>query len=160
MTDNDTPSLEGTGTDEESTISRRGFMGSAATLATAATVAGAAPSADDVTDAEVADQQQRLARLADRDDADRWAYETTNNLASVNWGVLGVEIDTVCDDPGGSIETYHCAGDSVPVASTVTGDPDRDENLGTLVHLSADQAEALAVDLLEQAHAARQNTDE
>lgn len=125
-------------------------------LQTAAAVAAAAPTADDVTDSEVADQQQRLGRLADRDDADRWAYQTTHNLGSVDWGVLGVEIDTVYDDPDGSIETYHCDGNAVPLASTVSGDPDKNHHLGTLVHLSADQAEALAVDLLEQAHAARQ----
>ncbi|MFC7079141.1 hypothetical protein [Halorussus caseinilyticus] len=36
---------------------------------------------------------------------------------------------------------------------------DDDESVGTLVHPSAEQAEALAVDLLEQAHTAREGYD-
>lgn len=124
-------------------------------LETAAAVAGAA--AGDVPDIEIADQQNRLLELADRDDAERWAYETTQNLAHVRSGLVNAELDALCEEPSGTVETYSVGRGGVPLGFEVSTDDN--ESVGTLVHLSAEQAEALAVDLLEQAHAAREDTD-
>jgi len=125
-------------------------------LETAAAVAGAA--AGDVPDIEIADQQNRLVELADRDDAERWAYETTRNLAHVRSGLVNAELDALCEEPTGTVETNSVGRGGVPLGFEVSTDDD--ESVGTLVHLSAEQAEALAVDLLEQAHAAREDADE
>ena len=125
-------------------------------LETAAAVAGAA--AGDVPDIEIADQQNRLLELAARDDAERWAYETTRNLAHVRSGLVNAELDALCQESSGTVETYSVGRGGVPLGFEVSTDDD--ESVGTLVHLSAEQAEALAVDLLEQAHAAREDTDE
>ena len=124
-------------------------------LQAAAAVAGAA--AGDVPDAEITAQQNRLLELADRDDADRWAYETTRNLAHVRSGLVNAELDALCEEPTGTVETYSVGRGGVPLGFEVS--TDNDESVGTLVHLSAEQAEALAVDLLEQAHAAREDDD-
>jgi hypothetical protein len=125
-------------------------------LAAAAAVAGTA--AGDVPDAEITGQQNRLLELADRDDAERWAYETTRNLAHVRSGLVNAELDALCEEPTGTVETYSVGRGGVPLGFEVSTDDD--ESVGTLVHLSAEQAEALAVDLLEQAHAAREDADE
>jgi hypothetical protein len=124
-------------------------------LQAAAAVAGAA--AGDVPDAEITAQQNRLLELADRDDAERWAYETTRNLAHVRSGLVNAELDALCEEPTGTVETYSVGRGGVPLGFEVS--TDNDESVGTLVHLSAEQAEALAVDLLEQAHAAREDDD-
>lgn len=124
-------------------------------LQAAAAVAGAA--AGDVPDAEIADQQNRLLELADRDDAERWAYETTRNLAHVRSGLVNAELGALCEEPDGTVETYSVGRGGVPLGFEVN--TDNDESVGTLVHLSAEQAEALAVDPLEQAHAAREDDD-
>ena len=125
-------------------------------LQVAAAVAGAA--AGDVPDIEIADQQNRLLELADRDDAERWAYQTTRNLAHVRSGLVNAELDALCEQPTGTVETYSVGRGGVPLGFEVSTDDD--ESVGTLVHLSAEQAEALAVDLLEQAHAAREEANE
>jgi hypothetical protein len=125
-------------------------------LQAAAAVAGAA--AGDVPDAEITAQQNRLLELADRDDAERWAYETTCNLAHVRSGLVNAELDALCEEPTGTVETYSVGRGGIPLGFEVSTDDD--ESVGTLVHLSAEQAEALAVDLLEQAHAAREDSDE
>jgi hypothetical protein len=125
-------------------------------LQAAAAVAGAA--AGDVPDAEITAQQNRLLQLADRDDAERWAYETTRNLAHVRSGLVNAELDALCEEPTGTVEIYSVGRGGVPLGFEVSTDDD--ESVGTLVHLSAEQAEALAVDLLEQAHAAREDADE
>ena len=125
-------------------------------LAAAAAVAGAA--AGDVPDIEIADQQNRLLELADRDDAERWSYETTCNLAHVRSGLMNAELDALCDNPNGIVETHAVGRGGIPLGFEVS--TDGDESVGTLVHLSVEQAEALAVDLLEQAHAAKEGADE
>lgn len=112
--------------------------------------------AGDVPDAEITAQQNRLLQLVDRDDAERWAYETPWNLAHVRSGLVNAELDALCEEPNGTAETYSVGRGSVPLGFEVSTD---EESVGTLVHLSADQAEALAVDLLEHAHAAREGDD-
>lgn len=124
-------------------------------LQAAAAVVGAA--AGDIPDAEITAQQNRLLDLADRDDDERWAYETTRNLAHVRSGLVNAELDALCDNPNGIIETHVVGRGGIPLGFEVSTDDD--ESVGTLVHLSAEQAEALAVDLLEQAHAAREDDD-
>lgn len=124
-------------------------------LQVAAAVAGAA--AGDVPDSEITAQQNRLLELADRDNSERWAYETTRNLAHVRSGLVNAEFDTLCDNPNGIIQTHVVGRGGIPLGFEVSTDDD--ESVGTLVHLSAKQAEALAVDLLEQAHAAREEDD-
>lgn len=54
-------------------------------LQAAAAFAGAA--AGDIPDAEITAQQNRLLELADRDVDERWAYETTRNLAHIRSGL-------------------------------------------------------------------------
>lgn len=124
-------------------------------LRAAAAVAGVA--AGDVSDTEIVAQQDRLLQLADRGDDARWAYETTCNLAHVRSGLLNAELDALCDDPTGTLETHAVGRSGIPLGFEVSTDDN--ESVGTLVHLSAEQAEALAVDLLEQAHAAREHDD-
>lgn len=124
-------------------------------LQAAAAVAGAA--AGDVPEAEIVAQQDRLLQLADRDDSERWEYETARNLAHVRSGLVNAELDALCDNPNGIVQTHVVGRGGVPLGFEVSTDDD--ESVGTLVHLSAEQAEALAVDLLEQAHAAREVDD-
>jgi hypothetical protein len=124
-------------------------------LQAAAAVAGIA--AGDVPDAEITPQQDRLLELAERDDSDRWEYETTRNLAHVRSGLVNAELDALCDNPNGIVQTHVVGRGGVPLGFEVSTDDD--ESVGTLVHLSVEQAEALAVDLLEQAHAARREED-
>ena len=113
--------------------------------------------AGDVPDSEITAQQNRLLELADRDNSERWAYETTRNLAHVRSGLVDAELDTLCDNPNGIIQTHVVGHCGIPLGFEVSTDDD--ESVGTLVYLSAKQAEALAVDLLEQAHAAREEDD-
>lgn len=124
-------------------------------LRTAAVVAGAA--AGDVPDTEITAQQNRLLQLTDRDDAERWAYATARNLAHVRSGLVNVELDALCKELSGTIETYSVGMHGVPLGFEVSTHDD--ESVGTLVHFSAEQAEALAVNLLEQTHAARKGDD-
>ncbi|MFY4814547.1 hypothetical protein ACOJIV_17890 [Haloarcula sp. AONF1] len=124
-------------------------------LQAAAAVAGAA--AGDVPDTEITAQQNRLLELADRAEDERWAYETTRNLAHVRSGLVNAELAALCEEPSGTIETYSVGRHGVPLGFEVSTDDN--ESVGTLVHLPAEQAEALAVDLLEQAHAAREGDD-
>ncbi len=125
-------------------------------LQAAAAVAGVA--AGDVSDTETVAQQDRLLQLADRDEGERWEYETECNLAHVRSGLVNAELDALCEEPVGVVETLPVGRSGIPLGFEVSTDDD--ESVGTLVHLSAEQAEALAVDLLEQAHAARETTDE
>jgi len=122
-------------------------------LQAAAAVAGAA--AADVPDVEATAQQNRLLELADRTNDERWSYETTRNLAHVSSRLVDAELDALCEEPTGTVETYTVGRGSVALGFEVSTDDD--ESVGTLVHLSAEQAEALATDLLEQAHAVRGN---
>jgi hypothetical protein len=124
-------------------------------LQAAAAVAGAA--AGDVADSEIVAQQDRLLGLADRAEDERWSYETQRNLAHVQSGLINAELDALSEAPGGTVETYATATHGVPLGFEVS--TDGNESVGTLVHLTAEQAEALAVDLLEQAHAARDEQD-
>jgi hypothetical protein len=124
-------------------------------LQSAAAVAGVA--AGDVSDTETAAQQDRLLQLADRGDGERWEYETTCNLANVRSKLVNAELDALCEEPTGVVETLSVDPNGIPLGFNVS--TDNGESLGALVHLSAEQAEALAVDLLEQAHAAREDGD-
>lgn len=124
-------------------------------LQMAAVAAGAA--AGDVSDIEIRSQQNRLLELAERDEHERWKYETSTNLAHLYSRLLHVEIDSLCDEPNGVIHTYANDRNGIPLGFEVS--TDEEESVGTLVHLSAEQAEALAVDLLEQAHALREGDD-
>jgi hypothetical protein len=124
-------------------------------LQVAAAVAGAA--AGDVPDSEITAQQNRLLELTDRDDSERWSYETTRNLAHVRSGLVNAELDALCDNPNGIIQTHVVGRGGIPLGFEVS--TDNDESVGTLVHLSAEQAEALAVDLLEQAHTTREDNN-
>lgn len=121
-------------------------------LQAAAAVAGA--TAGDVPDGEIAAQQDRLLELAGRDDSERWEYTTSENRAHVRSGLVNAEIDALCDNPNGALNTYPVDWRGIPLGFEVSTD-DR-ESIGTMVHLSAEQAEGLAVDLLEQAHAMRE----
>lgn len=124
-------------------------------LLAAAAAAGA--TLKEVPDAELAAQQTRLLELADRDDDERWEYEPTLNLAHVRSGLLNADLDALCDHPSGTIETLPIKQNEVPLEFAVSTDDD--ESIETLVYLTPDQAEALAVDLLEQARAAREDND-
>lgn len=124
-------------------------------LQAAAAVAGAA--AGDVPNSEITAQQNRLLELADRTNDERWSYETTRNFAHVRSGLVNAELDALCEEPSGTVETYSVGRGGVPLGFEVTTNDNK--SVGTLVHLSAEQAEALAVDLLEQAHAAREVGD-
>jgi hypothetical protein len=123
-------------------------------LQAAASAAGVA--AGDVPKSAVADQQNRLLEYANRDDSDRWSYNTDRNAAHVRSGLVNAQLDTLCDNPNGLVETFTVSSDGVPLGFEVT--TESEESIGTLVHLSAEQAEALAVDLLEQAHAMREES--
>lgn len=123
-------------------------------LQTAATVAGAA--AGNISQNEINEQEDRLLNLAERDDEQRWEYETDRNTAHVHSGLVNAQLDTLCDNPNGLVETFTISSDGVPLGFEVTAESE--ESIGTLVHLTAEQAEALAVDLLEQAHAMREET--
>jgi len=120
-----------------------------------AAVAGVA--ARDVSDAEAVAQQDRLLQLADRGDGERWEYETACNLAHVRSGLVNAELNALCEEPVGAVETLSVGRSGIPLGFEVSTDDD--ESVGTLVHLTAEQAEALAVDLLEQAHAHRSEND-
>lgn len=121
-------------------------------LKTAAVAAGAA--ASDISQNEITEQKDRLLELAARDDEQRWEYETDRNTAHVRSGLVNAQLDTLCDNPNGLVETFTTRSDGIPLGFEVTAESG--ESIGTLVHLSAEQAEALAVDLLEQAHAMRE----
>jgi hypothetical protein len=120
-------------------------------LQAAASAAGMA--AGDISRSAITDQQNRLLKYAERDDNDRWSYGTNRNSAHVRSGLVNAQLDTLCDNPNGLVETFTVSSDGVPLGFEVT--TESEESIGTLVHLSAEQAEALAVDLLEQAHAMR-----
>lgn len=124
-------------------------------LQAAAAVAGVA--AGDVADGEIAAQQDRLLKLADRGEGERWEYETVRNLAHVNSGLVNAELDALCDNPNGILQTFPVGREGIPLGFEVS--TDNGESVGTMVSLSAEQAEAVAVDLLEQAHAAREQDD-
>lgn len=126
-------------------MQRRRFLQTAATAASVA--------AGDVLQSAVTDQQNRLLQYANRDDSDRWSYNTDRNSAHVRSGLVNAQLDTLCDNPNGLVETFTVSTDGIPLGFEVT--TESEESIGTLVHLSAEQAEALAVDLLEQAHAMR-----
>jgi hypothetical protein len=79
-----------------------------------------------------------------------------HNLAHIRSGLLNAELDALCENPIGTVETYAVNPSGIPLGFEVSTD---NESVGTLVHLSVEQAEALAVDLLEQAHAAREVGD-
>lgn len=124
-------------------------------LQAAAAVAG--PAAGDVPDGEITAQKNRLLELADRTNNERWSYETTRNLAQIRSGLENAELDALCEELTGTVETYSVGRGGIPVSFEVSTNDN--ESVGTLVHLSAKQAETLAVDLLEQAHAAREVGD-
>ncbi|ELY85788.1 hypothetical protein [Natrinema altunense] len=92
-------------------------------------------------DGEIAAQQNRLLKLADRDDAERWAYETTRNLAHIQSGLGNAELDALCEVPSGIVETDSVSRGGVPLSFEVSTNDD--ESVGTPIHLSAEQAEAL-----------------
>ena len=124
-------------------------------LQMAAVTAGVA--AGDVSEIEIGSQQDRLLELADRDDDERWDYETVCNLAHVRYRMLDAELDTICEEPSGTLSTYTVDSSGIPLTFEIS--TDNGESVGAMVHLSAEQAEGLAVDLLEQAHAAREEND-
>lgn len=129
-------------------MERRRFLQAAATAASVA--------AGDLPQSGVTDQQNRLLQYANRDESDRWSYPTDRNSAHVRSGLVNAQLDTLCDNPNGLVETFTVSTDGIPLGFEVT--TESEESIGTLVHLSAEQAEALAVDLLEQAHAMREET--
>ena len=124
-------------------------------LQTAAAIAG---SPTDIPEAAVTAQQDRLHQLADRDDDERWHYETIRNTAYVRSGLVNADLGMLSDDLNGVIDTYTVTSDGIPFGFEVHSEDGK--SVGTLVHLSAEQAEAVAVDLLEQAHAMRGDADE
>jgi hypothetical protein len=71
--------------------------------------------------------------------------------------LVNAELDALCDSPNGILQIHVVGRNGVPLGfEASTGDG---ESISTMVHLSADQAEAVAVDLLEQAHALREDDD-
>jgi hypothetical protein len=131
-------------------MQRRGF------LQAAAAVAGVA--AGDAADTEIVAQQDCLLRLADRDDNECWEYETACNLAPVRSGLLNAELDSLCGEPVGVVETLAVGRNGISLGFEIS--TNEHEPIGTLVSLKAEQTEALAVELIEQAHAARETKDD
>jgi hypothetical protein len=116
--------------------------------------AGAAMlAAGDVSEAEKDAQVERLLQLADRGSEERWEYDTCANYGNVHSPLLDAQIDELCEDPTAVLQTNAVGRSGIPIDFHMS--TDNDESIGVLGHLSPDQAEALAVDLLEQAHAAR-----
>ncbi len=70
---------------------------------------------------------------------------------------MNAELDALCDNPNGIIQSHVVGHCGIPLGFEVS--TDNDKSVGTLVDLSTEQAEALTVDLLEQAHAARESDD-
>lgn len=126
-------------------------MGRRRFLQAAASAAGMA--AGDVPKSAITNQQNRLVKYAERDDNNRWSYHTDRNSAHVRSGLVSAQLDTSCNNPNGLVETFTVSSDRIPLGSEVT--IKSEESIGTLVHLSAEQAEALAVDMLEQVHTMR-----
>ncbi|MEF8780792.1 MAG: hypothetical protein V5A46_08965 [Haloferacaceae archaeon] len=95
-------------------------------LQAAAAVAGVA--AGDVPEAEIPSQQDRLFQLADHDDEERWEYDTACNLAHVRSGLLNAELDAMCEEPLGVVETLPVgrtaslsASRSAPTTTSLSG---------------------------------------
>ncbi|WP_130170651.1 hypothetical protein [Natrinema altunense] len=59
-------------------------------------------------------------------------------------GLGNAELDALCEVPSGIVETDSVSRGGVPLS--FEGSTNDDESVGTSVHLSAEQAEALAVD--------------
>jgi len=123
-------------------------------------VVEAAGEADSAPDAEVAAQLDHLKTLRHADECDRWGYDSEVASAHVFCDVLGTHISAAGAIPSsGQVVTYPVDRKGVPLAFTVD-DQERETEFSLSTSLSAEQAEALAVDLLEQAHAARAERQE
>jgi len=92
------------------------------------------------------------AEREDRDDADRWEYETGRALASVRSGLFNAEIDADLDEPIATVSILPVDGSMIPFAVDVA---DGGDTIAALAYLPPDDAEALAADLREQARIAR-----
>jgi hypothetical protein len=88
-------------------------------LTTAAMAAGVA--AGDVSPTTISEQQARLLQLANREEADRWCYDTDRNSAHVWSGVINTGLDTLSDHPSGIVETYSVSADGVPLGMVSSG---------------------------------------
>lgn len=116
--------------------------------------AGAAMlAAGDVSEGEKDAQVERLLQLAERDNEERWEYEAQNNLATIDTRLFYAELDAADPNPSATVQTTPLTNSRVPIDVRV--ETDDGDSISGLVHLSPDQTEALAVDLLEQALAAR-----
>lgn len=123
-------------------------------LQVAAGAAGVADGDDGVSQAIISEQQDQLLQLATRNDTDRWSYITERSLTQAESEKLNSEPDTLSDRPRGTIGIYKVDADGVPLIFEFN----THDSPGTLVHLSTEQAEGLAIDLLVKAHALREHT--
>lgn len=147
MEANDTTPAEGE-RDDGTEYDRRTF------LKAAAVAAAAAPSAAGVTAAAVEEQRERLLSHAQAGDAGRWEYDTYESTAHIHSQLVQADLGGSVCELDGHILTAAVRDGRIPVDLSAVG-PDGEE-VGVRTELTADQAERLAVDLLEQAHAARE----
>lgn len=112
---------------------------------------------DSTTGAEVAAQRQRVREHGEAGEESRWQYETLRNLGHIQAQLIHAELDAVDQDLSGSVEACTVRDPTVPLSVQV--ESDLGVETGLFVHLSPDDAERLAVDLLEQPHAAREKFD-
>jgi len=109
----------------------------------AATIANA-----DANAAAIKAQRRRLLRAAQRGDDERWSVATDETTVSIEASPLG-----------GYIEDCSVTVEILPSDSTVallSRATDGTDGVSTTARLDPGQAEALAVDLLEQAQAVRE----
>jgi len=99
-------------------------------------------------------QRRRLLRAADRDNTDRWTYRAARVSAAVASSWIGGETLGDRMDLSATVDTLPVSRGRVPLGFTVDIG-DGEDRIDATTDLDPSDAEALAVDLLEQAHAAR-----
>jgi len=98
-----------------------------------------------------------LRALADRAPADRWRYAAVKSDGIIETPVFRTELDALDTALSGSVETFPVTGPNVPLSIEIGAG--EDVSVSTMVHLTPDDAEALAVDLLGQASDARDDDE-
>ena len=107
---------------------------------------------------EVVIDSNRLSRYLKREEEQRWRYETQNGFGQVDSPLVYAELDAISKNLTGRVFTTPVDARGIPLHFTIeTGE---DITVGGYIHLSAEQAEGLAVDLLEQVQALEEFEDE